>query len=228
MSCYLLEFSVGPGGARQGDVHAARDLGALRASFERRYDEEHLAYLTLWYGAVLHLWVVQDGVLAGGFDLHPLLRTGDDRHDATVAALLDSLQVDEPWELFDRVTDSGGLECLDAVRVVTHALDLRARAATDPAAAAELEALDDAICDGDVPRVSGPPCRLDLDWAAIEARLPPLREPLLRPGEPTTFTWTEATAPPPDSYLRHARVLYLGLNDVEGGRDELEQPAPAG
>ncbi|MDG6101490.1 hypothetical protein Daura_39500 [Dactylosporangium aurantiacum] len=222
MSCYLLEFSVGPGGARQGDVHAARDLATLRASFERRYDEDHLAYLTLWYGAVLHLWVVRDGVLAGGFDLHPMLRTGDARHDATVVALLDSLQVEQPWELFDTITDLGGLECLEAVRVVTHALDLRSRAATDPAAAAELEALEAAVSDGDVPRVPGPPCRLDLDWAAVEARLPPLREPLLRPGEPTTVTWTDATAPPPDSYLRHTDVLYLGFNDVEAGRHELE------
>ncbi len=222
MSCYLLEFSVGPGGARQGDVHAALDLDALRASFERRYDEDDLAYLTLWYGAVLHLWVVQDGVLADGFDLHPMLRTGDDRHDATVVSLLDSLQVEQPWELFDMITDPGEVGCLEAVRVVTHALDLRSRAATDPAAAAELEALEEAVHDGEVPRVPGPPCRLDLDWAAIEARLPPLREPLLRPGEPTTFTWTDATAPPPDSYLRHTDVLYLGFNDIEGGRHQLE------
>ncbi|MEV0564061.1 hypothetical protein [Dactylosporangium sp. NPDC050588] len=230
MSCYLLEFSVGPGGARQGDIHAGRDLAALRAAFDRRYDDDHLAYMTLWYGAVLHLWVVQDGTLAGGFDLHPFLRTGDPRHDATVAALLDSQRDGEPWDLFDRITDPGDIESLDAVRIVTHFLDLQARAATDPAAATALEALDEAVLDGDVPPVPGPPCRLTLDWAAIESQLPPLREPLLRPGQPTTFTWTAATAPTADSYLHHADELYLGFNDVESGYDELDPvttPSPA-
>src|SRR5687767_3565385 len=109
VSCYLLEFSVGPGGARQGDVHAARDVAALRAAFEGRYDDDDVAYLTLWYGAVLHLWVVgAGGVLAGGFDLHPFLRTGDAGHDATVAAILAADPAGELWDLFDRLVEAVG------------------------------------------------------------------------------------------------------------------------
>ncbi|MEV4515277.1 hypothetical protein AB0K00_40765 [Dactylosporangium sp. NPDC049525] len=223
MNCYLLEFSVGPGGARQGDVHAARDVGTLRAAFERRYDEDAVAYLTLWYGAVLHLWVVRDGVLAGGFDLHPFLRTGDERHDATVTAILGADRDGEPWELFDRVSEATGFESLDAVRVVTQVLDLRARAGTDPAAAARLADLEEAVDAEDLPAIPGPPCAFTLDWAAIAAAVPPLHAPVLQPGVPFVLTWPDDAAPPADSYLWHADALRLGLNDIEGGYDEFEE-----
>ncbi|GGM55927.1 hypothetical protein ACFFX1_07935 [Dactylosporangium sucinum] len=80
-SCYLFEFSVQPGGMRQGDVHAYPDLAGIRRAFERRYfgfDDDFVAEI-IDSGAVLHLWVVERGTLTGGFDLHPFLRKDDDR-----------------------------------------------------------------------------------------------------------------------------------------------------
>lgn len=82
-SCYLLEFSVLPGGVRLGHVHAGGDLGELLEAFGRDWEEagEMFGHLVLSYGAVLHLWIVQQGVIVGGIDLHPFLRTGDGRCD---------------------------------------------------------------------------------------------------------------------------------------------------
>ncbi|GAA2422375.1 hypothetical protein GCM10010191_37670 [Actinomadura vinacea] len=84
-SCYLLEFSVGPGGSRLGDVYAASDLAALRETFEGRWGDGYdhvIPYQLMWYGAVLHLWVVQKGRIVEGFVLRPYLRSGDPACDS--------------------------------------------------------------------------------------------------------------------------------------------------
>src|SRR5258707_15693766 len=98
-SCHILEFSVGPGGARQGGLPAALGPARFSAAFRRRYDADHIAYLVLWYGAILHLWTVRAGVLVAGTDLHPLLRTGDPALDRAVVAVLDAGRDGAVWEL---------------------------------------------------------------------------------------------------------------------------------
>lgn len=106
-SCYLLEFSVSPGGARQGDVHVAPTLDGLRESFERRADGAD-GYLVMQYGAVLHLWIVQQGEIVEGIDLHPFLRTGDARCDEALARVLAMSAHDRDDALFDEDDDEEG------------------------------------------------------------------------------------------------------------------------
>jgi hypothetical protein len=222
-SCHILEFSVGPGGARQGDLHAALDPARFEAAFRRRYDADHIAYLVLWYGAILHLWTVRAGVLVAGTDLHPLLRTGDPALDRAVVAILDADRDGPVWELFDSLSEIAGFETMTALRVLARILNLRDRAATDPAAEAELDEALDAIDDGRLPPVPETPATFGLDWAALTAAAPPLHEPLLGPGETTTVTWADGAAPPSDSYLRHVDGIHLGLIDIEGGDEEFEE-----
>jgi hypothetical protein len=225
-SCHVLEFSVGPGRARQGDLHAALDPARFADAFRRRYDDDHIAYLVLCYGAILHLWTVQAGELTTGVDLHPMLRTGDPRLDRAVTAILAAGQEGEVWELFDRVCRLVGFQTMAAVRVVAHILHLRDRAGSDPAAEAELDEAMDAIDDGRVPLVSWPgaadPACFDLDWAALAAAAPPLREPLLRPRQRTPVTWSPGGAPPAGSYLRHVDGVHLGLIDIESGDEDFD------
>ncbi|WP_433061131.1 hypothetical protein [Dactylosporangium sp. CS-033363] len=213
-SCHVLEFSVSPGGARQGDLHGALDVARLRARFEDRYDTDHLAYLVLWYGAFLHLWTVQAGKLTAGVDLHPHLRTGDPSLDRAASALLASGRPSELRDLFNKIhllTD----ETMTALRVLAHVLDLREHAPDDLAAA--LAGIDRRTLP-DLPPIAA---TYELDWSAVAATAEPLRDPLLRPHETTAVTWSQdGLAPPWDSYLRHVDGVILGLVDLEGGDEE--------
>nr|BFE61045.1 hypothetical protein GCM10020063_055710 [Dactylosporangium thailandense] len=211
-SCYVLEFSVGPGGARQGDLRGALTVDRLRAGFEDRYDVGHLAYLVLWYGAILHLWTVRAGELVAGTDLHPLLRTGDPGLDRAAAALLAGGRRGELRDLFNRVHRDID-ETMTALRVFAHVLELHA----GPAAA--LAAIDA----GGLPTPPGSGGTFELDWSAVAAAAPPLGEPLLRPGETTAVTWSDELAPPYGSYLRHVDGVHLGLLDIEGGDEEFDE-----
>ena len=106
-SCYVLEFSVQPGGARLGDVHVHGTLAELRAGFDRRYSVDEFGVdgdLVLWSGAVLYLWAVERGTAVAGIDLRGYLRTGDEVYDQVVRRMLD---LDDPGlhELGDTFED---------------------------------------------------------------------------------------------------------------------------
>lgn len=70
-SCYLLEYSVEPGGARHAHLYTHATLDGLRELMGDEVDPHKI----LWYRAVLHLWVVQEGRIVQGIDLHPLHTT---------------------------------------------------------------------------------------------------------------------------------------------------------
>ncbi|MFC3999754.1 hypothetical protein ACFOVU_27825 [Nocardiopsis sediminis] len=223
-SCYLLEFSVSPGGARQGDIHAYTDLKALREGFDERNGAD--PYLIMWYGALLHLWVVQNGEIVQGIDLHPFLRTGDERLDRTLARVLDGGRKegdDDAWdELFSTVTEDFDWNPAAALPTLAHLYDLRDRAgAGDEAAKAEIHRLNEAVEDGDDLEefAEAGPEGLELDWDAIAAAVPALREPLMGPGW-LPVAWAKGVRKPRDSYLDIADELRLGFNDLENGDSE--------
>lgn len=71
-SCYVLEFSVQPGGVRWAELHAYANLefigqGALRVSSV----PETAPYMLLWYGATFGVWSIQAGKVQAFLDLHP-------------------------------------------------------------------------------------------------------------------------------------------------------------
>lgn len=79
-SCYVLELSVDPGGARRGDVYVYNRLDHVRRVLEQEFLPEEPAaaalagYLAVWYGERILLWVVREGRVAEAIDLHPFLR----------------------------------------------------------------------------------------------------------------------------------------------------------
>ena len=241
-SCYLLEFSVGPGGARHAHIHAYGDFDRLRASFERHDDVDD--YLVIWYGATLVLWVVQEGVVVDDIDLHPYLRTGDAQYDRTLARLLDlrfsgddgtdterldamcvQHELADTWgrfvdSLVDKLTELHHGVAIRALPLFTTLFALADRiTAGDEQATVELRALVESV-EPDEASARLDESTLTLDWAAIAADLPPLRAPVLTTGEVTA----ELTADSPDAedgYLAKCNEdLHVGLNDLEGGEDE--------
>jgi hypothetical protein len=75
-SCYVLELSVQPGGARWAELHTYTDLGHIRLCLERFCKNEggFAAYVGIFYGATLAIWVVQRGEVTQVIDLHDHLR----------------------------------------------------------------------------------------------------------------------------------------------------------
>jgi hypothetical protein len=75
-SCYILQFSVEPGGARRADrmVYRRREhiLELVRREFLGGSAQEHaqLADLVLDYGMTMMVWVVQHGQVTVALDLH--------------------------------------------------------------------------------------------------------------------------------------------------------------
>lgn len=224
-SCYLLEFSVGPGGARLGDVYAGTTVDALRETTTARWHGYGVdGYLILWYGAVLHLWVVQEGVIVEGVDLHPYLRTGDERCDRTLARVIECREErGDRWEEIDGVLDPYVFDSATALPLLTRVIELQDRIEADPADAEARAALDrivEAASAKEAPvSYDGVTVdRLDLDWAALARALPPLREPLLTEGR-VGVGWADAAVRHPESYLelRLTESLRLGVNDLENG-----------
>ncbi|WP_436771208.1 hypothetical protein [Yinghuangia sp. YIM S09857] len=235
VSCYVLEFSVDHGGSRMADVHAFGDLDALRASFERRcarFGEPGGvdAYLVMWYGAVLHLWVVQLGAIVEGIDLHPYLRTGNPRYDEALARLLDIQRQgieDDEWNgLFDLISQAFAYDMAAALPLISRVFDLRDRtAAGDADAPAELASvtasLADAVESGVAPTSlhGATDVRLVLDWDGIAAIAPTLDKPVLM-SDATALRWSLTCPEHLETHLRFARRLHLGLNDLEFGFDQ--------
>lgn len=242
-SCYVLEFSVAHGGSRMADAHAFGDLQGLRASFDRRcarFGEFGCvdAYSVMWYGAVLHLWVVQHGVIVDGIDLHPYLRTGNRQYDRALSRLIKVQRQDtdeDGWSsLFDLIGKAFAYDMGAALPLLSRVFDLRDRAAAgDADASAELarvtKSLTEAVESGCTPtsldKTSG--VRLVLDWDAIAAVAPALQNPVLVSGA-TTVRWSQPCPDHLETHLRFARRLHLGVNDLEFGMDEYpnEQKAP--
>lgn len=231
-SCYLLEFSVGPGGARLGDVHAYPDLVGLREGFERRCDwrgEDGVdPYLVMWYGAELTLWVVQHGEIVEGIDLHPFLRSADPRYDATLQEVLDDQ--DEDWrELFDLVVEAYLDRTAAQLPLLARLRAVRAReAAGDEAAADELQEMIDELdaareeaADPEESEADGAN-ELRLDWDAVATAAPPLQ------GSPARgrfeVRWSPAFPRHNSSYLGAGRTLHLGVNDLENFDHEYAHP----
>ncbi|MCP2166125.1 hypothetical protein LX83_002984 [Goodfellowiella coeruleoviolacea] len=89
-SCYLLEFSVAPGGARHAWIYAhgtlADAVDSLHAALSCPDPDERELLASLVRGGTLHLWVVRGGTLTEGVDLHPFLvrEAGDTGDTASV------------------------------------------------------------------------------------------------------------------------------------------------
>jgi hypothetical protein len=227
-SCYLLEFSVSPGGARLGDVFVGRTLDELRQSLQRRWHGEYVdGYLVIWYGAVLHLWVVQEGSIVEGIDLHPYLRTGDDRCDRAFARVIAGRDA-----AVNTILDGYVFDTVLAIPLLTRVFELQDRIAADAddaGARAELDRILEAAGDGQAPTsydgvtVEG----LGLDWDALATAVQPLREPILA-GEWVGVRWADPALRHPESHLHvytdpaEHEDLHLGLNDLENGDDEID------
>ena len=216
-SCYLLEFSVSPGGARLGDVHAGVTVDALRASVDRRYGGEGIdGYLIIWYGAVLRLWVVQEGRIVQGLDLHSYLRTGDERCDRTLERVI-GWRGDEP---LDWIMDSYGFDAQAALPLLTRYYEIQD-------AGGDVEVLMDDASKAPATYGGMTVDRLELDWDALARDLPPLREPVAAEGR-FDVRWADPGLRDPESYLHHyldpsePESLHLGVNDLESGDDEYQ------
>lgn len=234
-SCYVLEFSVAHGGSRMADSHVHGDLEGLRASFDRRCARFGGpgcvdAYLVMWYGAVLHLWVVQHGVIVDGIDLHPYLRTGNGHLDRALSRLIEVQRHgmdDDGWSsLFDLISNAFAHDMSAALPLLSRVFDLRDRVtAGDAGAAAELarvtESLTGAVESGGTPAPpdEAPGVRLMLDWDAIATVAPALENPVLVSGA-TAVRWSQPCPDHLETHLRFARRLHLGVNDLEFGMDE--------
>lgn len=74
-SCYVVETSVGPGGARWAELHAYTDLRHVRHCIDRfcHNGGGDPAYLGIHYGATLSVWTIQRGVVTDFLDLHPFI-----------------------------------------------------------------------------------------------------------------------------------------------------------
>lgn len=227
-SCYLLEFSVGSGGARQGDVFVGTSVADLAAAFADHYDGHGAdSYLVMWYGALLRLWVVQEGVIVEGIDLHPYLRTGDARCDRALAETVAARgRGDDLWDVLDEVMDPYVFDKARALPLLAHVLDLRERSeAGDADAEARLDRiLADAEAEKAPESYDGVTVeRLDLDWDAVAAVAPSLGEPVLE-ADWVRVRWASNDLMQPGTYLNPwgeewVEPLHIGANDLENGDD---------
>jgi hypothetical protein len=220
-SCYVLEHSVEPGGARLADFHVWGNLDDLAASLDRRGGLD--PYLVMWYGIVLRLWVVQNGEALDEIDLRPYLRTGDERCDRTLArviALRDEASADQDWlEELEDLVDDGAYWGVNALPLLAELFELRDRiSADDGSAHDEWAELTDAIAGGDrAPSMADAAAQrpLLLDWAAVAVVAPRLRPPVLTTGQ-MSVRWPGHEEGPQDL----PEELRVGVNDLEFGHDE--------
>jgi hypothetical protein len=76
-STYALELSIDPGGGRRGDVFVYNRLEHVRRVLEQEFMAENrglAAYLSIWYGERILLWVMQRGRVVEAIDLQPMIR----------------------------------------------------------------------------------------------------------------------------------------------------------
>lgn len=163
-STYVLETSVGPGGARWAEIHAYSDVAHIEACV-RVFCENTAtqAYYAIWYGADLWLYAIERGEITFKLDLHPFLYAklagrGPHRLDErdALAAMITGVVREESGEE-DTDEEALGLDDLD-----------------------DWEVFD---------RVE-----LFVDWPAVLAKVPALEGPLLAPGERTRINPANAAA----------------------------------
>lgn len=77
---YIVELSVSPGGARRGDIVVVGTRAEIMRVLQLEFlsdDEDTVglnAYLAIRYGEIITAWVVEDGAVKSGIDLHPFIR----------------------------------------------------------------------------------------------------------------------------------------------------------
>jgi hypothetical protein len=171
-SCYILELSVQPGGARWAELHVYTDPAHLRPFIEMfcAMPARMYAYFAVWYGATLGVWVVQAGEVERFIDLHRYILISRGAH--------------APIPLADK----------DLVETMLLAGKRRSDRLIGRSA----------FFDG---------VELTLAWDELAAVLPPLRPPLLAPGDATPVSGHERFDD--DNYL--PRVAQFGSREVEGG-----------
>src|SRR5262245_80752 len=78
-SCYILELSVVPGGARRGERFVYRSLEHIHRCLAWEFLGDPVsrfaaAMLAIGYGETIRLWIVQRGVVTAAIDLDDFLR----------------------------------------------------------------------------------------------------------------------------------------------------------
>lgn len=224
LDCYVLEFSVKPGAARQGEVYVHGGLDGLRELVESVSELD--AGMLLSYGATLHLWIVRDSAVVEGFDLHPLLSTGTTAYDRVMARIfaLSGNRLDaSATRLRSRI--EGVLSWHDeepheAFPLLRRVCDLHDRAETgDANALRELDRIDKGIAEGELPELDGPDFDgLTLDWDALLKLAPALKHPVAV-ADVIRVAWAVPATERTHSYLNEPQPVELrvGLNDLESG-----------
>jgi hypothetical protein len=172
----------------------------------------------------LNLWVVRNGEIVEGIDLHPFLRTADTRYDQALQNVIDESS-EEFREFFDLVSEAYPFVTAAALPLLDRGLELCERAAEgEDDALGELEdisnELEEAIA------AQRPPAlpygtisnHLRLDWDAITTAAPPCR-PTSNMGR-FRVRWTEAHPRHRESCIHDGVTLHFGVNDFEIGDDE--------
>lgn len=85
-SCYIVELSVDPGGARRGDVYVYARVEHVRRIVEQEFKNENVAWVEMAhslieYGERTLVWPVNAGVMGEPLDLQKFLSWHDDHFD---------------------------------------------------------------------------------------------------------------------------------------------------
>jgi len=156
-SCYVVELSVGPGGSRWAELHAYTEPLHLKYAVDIFCGDTSgtSAYHGIWYGAILGIWTIQRGVVADFLDLHPFIKV--------------TLGEKAPLRLSDNEA------CGNLVRERRREILKACEKDKDE---------DEFDADyHDVDQDVFAEIRMEADWEAIAAKLPPLEPPLLQSGE---------------------------------------------
>src|SRR5690349_6475723 len=106
-SCYVLEISVTPGGARRGDLFTYNRLLHLRYCLKHELfaedpaDRAYAASLAAGYGETIVLWVVENDRLVRAVDLRRHIRIRVDGEPGLT--LVEARARDDAWK--DRLAD---------------------------------------------------------------------------------------------------------------------------
>jgi hypothetical protein len=197
-SCYVLELSVQPGGSRWAELHAYSNLDHIRACLDVFLENGGgtSAYHAIGYGATLGIWTVQHGDVVGFVDLHSLIQI---RH-----------------------RDKPPLSLADEPALRAFVYERRLEHYREEGADEEEEEIPDADDWDDYDLTTYEEMTMELDWAAVAARLSPLEPPVLAPGGRAKVrhdNWKKS----PRSMYAQERSVRFGSYEVENG-DRLEPP----
>lgn len=106
-SCYILEVSVEPGGARRATGFVYNSLAHIRKCLEQEFlaenpdDRAGAASLAVCYGETIALWVIEKGCVVSVVDLRPFISVR--MRDEPACPLLEAVKRDEAWQ--DQLSD---------------------------------------------------------------------------------------------------------------------------